>query len=431
MGATDVLDCGCQDNAAVSERCGISLPDSPQCAINYHFGMLLGVDDFRAEQGFNVGRLRRHQRALHGYGVVWGYPVAYVEERLELQVGAGYALDPLGRDLVLDATQCLSLAAWWEKHRADEVFADFANPDNVTFDADVVLCYANCLSRPVPAIAAPCADGQADIAYSRLCETITLTLVRRDAEHPRPAPPAAPYHLLRVLLGLEPIATGDDDKPLADDQWLLDQHAAIAALDPTDRPAALASLWQATIARAAAATGEPSAGLSDEQLCLPLARLGGVHIHLDPDGWRAEVATMDIDHRPTLLATELLQEALLRPGVAVPPLPVGPVVVRGGAASAAKKITLTFDQTLAVASVTPDAFAASEFVPATGWAPFTVKTAVAAGVKVTLTLDRTPQGKKVRVTVIGTGSTPLLSSTLIPAGALSADSDGQNLTTTI
>jgi hypothetical protein len=107
------------------------------------------------------------------------------------------------------------------------------------------------------------------------------------------------------------------------------------------------------------------------------------------------------------------------------------VVVRGGAASAAKKITLTFDQTLAVASVTPDAFAASEFVPATGWAPFTVKTAVAAGVKVTLTLDRTPQGKKVRVTVIGTGSTPLLSSTLIPAGALSADSDGQNLTTTI
>ena len=203
------------------------------------------------------------------------------------------------------------------------------------------------------------------------------------------------------------------------------------ALAPAARSAALEALWQATIARAAASTGDLGAGLSDEQLCLPLARLSGVHIHLDPDGWHAEVATIDIDQRPTLLATELLQDALLRPGVAVPPVPVGPVVVPGGAVSAAKKITLTFDQTLAAASVTPDAFAASEFVTATGWQPFTVKTAVAAGATVTLTLDRAPTGDKVRVTVIGTGGAPLLSSTLIPAGALSADSDGRNLTTTI
>ena len=433
MGANDVLDCGCgcQDTVAGGERCGVSLPDSPQCAINYHFGMLLGVDDFRAEQGFNVGRLRRHQRALHGYGVVWGYPVTYKEDRLELRVGAGYAIDPLGRDLELEATQCLSLAAWWEKHREDEVFDDLANPDNVTFDADVVLCYSTCLSRAVPAIADPCADGKADIAYSRICETISLTLVRRDADHPRPPPPAEPYHMLRVLLGLDAVATGGDDMPLPDDQWLLDQQAAISALPAAERTDAVAGLWQATLARAAASSPKPGAGLSDEQLCLPLARLTGVHIHLNPDGWRAEVAAIDIDHRPTLLATELLQDALLRPGVAAPRLPVGPVVVAGGAVKAGKKITLTFDQLLAAASVTPAAFAVSEFVTATGWQPFTVTVPPPVDTKVTLTLDRAPVGERIRVTVIGTGSSPLLSSTLIPAGALGADSDGQNLSTTI
>lgn len=433
MGALNAQDCGCgcQDASVSLERCGGSLPDSPQCAINYHFGMLLGVDDFQAEQGFNIGRLRRHQRALHGYGVVWGYPVTYEEQRLELQVGAGYAIDPLGRDLALEATQCLSLSAWWEKHQKDEDFADFLNPKDVTFDADVVLCYSTCLSRPVPAIAAPCADGQADIAYSRICESITLTLVRRDADHPRPPLPPKPYHLLRLLLGLDAVEVDGAGVTEDDDQWLLYQQAAIATLPAADQPAAAAALWQATIARAAASSGNPGAGLDDEQLCLTLARLTGVHIHQDPKGWRAEVAGIDIDHRPTLLATGLLQDALLRPGVAVPALPVGPVVLPGSVAKAGKKLTLTFSQPLAATSVTPDAFVVSEFIAATGWKLFTISAATVVSTKVTLTLDRTPQGDRMRVTVIGTGSSPLLSSTLIPAGALGADSDGQNLTTTI
>ena len=150
-----------------SSRCDARLPDNPACAIHYHFGMLLGVEDFRTEQGFHVGRLRRHQRALHGDGVIEGYDVAFDATLAELRVGAGYAIDPHGRDLEMLADQCLGLPAWWLKHRDDDDFLDVADKDNVTFDADVQLCYAGCLSRPVPSIADVCAQGQRHITFCR------------------------------------------------------------------------------------------------------------------------------------------------------------------------------------------------------------------------------------------------------------------------
>lgn len=176
MGATDSrTDCTCDDT--VSSRCDARLPDNPACAIHYHFGMLLGVDDFRTEQGFHVGRLRRHQRALHGAGVVTGYDVTCDPALAELRVSAGYAIDTHGRDLEMLADQCLGLPAWWLKHRDDDDFFDVPDKDNVTFDATVQLCYTGCLSRPVPAIADLCAGGSADIAYSRICESVRLQLV--------------------------------------------------------------------------------------------------------------------------------------------------------------------------------------------------------------------------------------------------------------
>ena len=143
--------CSCQP---VGERCAAALPDSPQCAPNYHFGMLLGVDDFRAEQGFHVGRLRRHQRLLHGAGVVAGFAIDYDAASYELKVDAGYAIDILGRDLWLDAARCVNLALWWEKHQGDEVF-DEIEPGVTLFDLDIVACYASCLDRPVPFAWAP------------------------------------------------------------------------------------------------------------------------------------------------------------------------------------------------------------------------------------------------------------------------------------
>jgi len=287
--------------------CAAELPDSPQCGLNYHFGMLLGVEDLRAEQGFHVGRLRRHQRLLHGAGVVVGYPVTFDATSFDLKVGPGYAIDALGRDLALDAAQCVNLAKWWEKHQGDEAFDDVANPEDASLDLDLVACYATCLSRPVPAIAEPCNADSGDIAYARLCETVRLALVRASDVPPAPQP----LHLVRVWLGLEAPATGSGGALLSDDAWLKAQIDALLALPATDQPAARATLAREVWARAVAATPPAAPDLDADALCLPLARLSGVHFGKDAGGWQVTPGALTLGVRPLLLASTTLQGLLL------------------------------------------------------------------------------------------------------------------------
>ncbi|APV49330.1 hypothetical protein BWI17_06325 [Betaproteobacteria bacterium GR16-43] len=446
MGANDLMTaaagCGCVEE----ERCGGTLPDSPECAIHYHFGMLLGVDDFRAEQGFHLGHQRRHARALHGYGVAYGYHVSFDPEHAELKVGPGLAHDRRGRDLFLGKALCLGLPAWWEKHAKDPAFKD-RNPEDVRFDADVLLCYRTCLSRAVPAIADPCAGDSVDIAYSRICESVHLALVPRSPNVPPPVPTPGPppYHLLRLLTGLDAPLNDDAGNPLPDDAWLAQRRAEIAALPEANRAAALSALWQSVIARAAANTVDPTpdpawwpprdagdASEGDTSECLVIARATGVRIFKGPEGWRASVGAIDMDQRMTLLPTYILQQQLLRAGVAVAPgASAGPVVVAGSAAIAGASVELAFDKPLAPMSVKANAFSVAEFVPATGWKAFTpgVPTYADAQRRVKIPLDRVPAGVRVRVTVHGTGATPLLGSDFTPAGAATRDGDGAELST--
>jgi len=430
-------DMGCSGLPAM-ERCDARLPDDPQCAPNYHFGMLLGVDDFRAEQGFHVGRLRRHQRLLHGAGVVAGYAVAFRPEGFELRVSPGYAIDALGRDLVLDVAQCVSLPLWWLEHREADAFPDVGTPDDATLDLDVVVCHVTCLGSPVPAIAEPCAGDAADVAYSRICETVRLALVRTPP--PTAAASARPLHLLQMWLGRIGPRTGADGKILAADQWLVDRYDALKALPLGEQAMARATLLRELVARAVAeaAASPPEVDADDEQaLCLPLARLRDVHLQLGPDGWSASVGDVEMGVRDTLLPAALLQDLMLaepRPEPAV----AGPVIVGGGATLSGGDVNLdlVFSQPLAPASVTAAAFAVSEFVPAHGWKPFspaapTYDATDAARPTVRLVLDRAASGSPVRVTVVGTGSAPLLGAQLIPAGAVHPDSDGRTLTTSI
>lgn len=420
-----------------SERCDATLPDNPQCALNYHFGMLLGVEDFQTEQGFHVGRLRRHQRLLHGLGVVAGFPVSFDTKTFDLRVGPGYAVDALGRDLLLDTAQCVNLALWWQKHAADDDFHGLDKND-ATFDLDLRVCYATCLDRPVPAIAEPCAGDAADIAHARLCETVTLSLMKH-ADPPLVPVGRHPFHLLRMWLGLDPAGTDADGKPLADDDWLSAQYAALEALPADQQAARRTALLQEVTARAVAATSPFAPDIESEaETCVMLARLRQVHVKHDGSGWTVTVGSageVDLSPRPVLLPSGLLQALLLAepPGE---PVPAGPVVVRDGASLVGTDVLLVFSQALALPSLTADAFSVSEFIEATGWKPFTLgsptcDTTTPDRPIVTLPLDRAPTGKRLRITVIGTGGTPLLGSQWIPAGAPYAESDGRNLTTTL
>lgn len=99
-------------------KCGKHQQDNccePDCSSGsrnrYFTGKRLTPDVFRVEQQYLVERRRLINRAVHGWGVVYGYAVALADDgaRSGLAVGAGLAFDRMGRELVQTAQTIVSL----------------------------------------------------------------------------------------------------------------------------------------------------------------------------------------------------------------------------------------------------------------------------------------------------------------------------------
>ena len=204
----------------------VPLPANPYLALHPHYGMLLGVADFEAEQAYHRGKQRLHNAWAHGWGVLWGLGVSVDTAKGEVAVAAGLALDGRGRELHNDLAQCVNVARWFAAHRDDAGF-EFDDSDGViTFDAHVRIRHHACLTAPVPALADSCSNDAGGIGYSRVYETVQIELV------PGPAPARTHrHHLLRVLAGLDEAGVDDEGNTWPDDQ---------AALFPAAGPLTLA-----------------------------------------------------------------------------------------------------------------------------------------------------------------------------------------------
>lgn len=76
--------------------CGLGLRN------NYFEGKRLSVDSFRIEQAYSLHRRRLLNRAIHGWGVVYGFEMSLGQrpkQAGQLIVGPGLALDQCGREL--------------------------------------------------------------------------------------------------------------------------------------------------------------------------------------------------------------------------------------------------------------------------------------------------------------------------------------------
>lgn len=82
------------------------LPKRP----NYFSSQFLVVRDFQDEQAYHEEMLRRHNLYLHEWGVVRdGLQVSSSGDNRNLSISPGTAIDSLGREIVLEAAQPLSL----------------------------------------------------------------------------------------------------------------------------------------------------------------------------------------------------------------------------------------------------------------------------------------------------------------------------------
>lgn len=144
-------------------------PTAPNKRVNYTFGMVLGVDDFRQEQEHFEWKHRLSNLLLHGSGTVCGLKVTreVVGADAEVRIAPGFAVSPHGRWIWLERPLCARLGEWIAKTRGEQS----PPPGPGQHTAYVKLCYAECPTDVVPIAGAPCATEEDTRAASRVLET--------------------------------------------------------------------------------------------------------------------------------------------------------------------------------------------------------------------------------------------------------------------
>jgi hypothetical protein len=129
----------------------------------------------RAEQEYFRQKLRRHNRMLHGTGVVCGLEVADAstgDHPMRVSVSAGYAISPQGDEICLPKVDYLDLADCG-KDSGDPclpaVRSSIAVREASRAKGDFLIGirYDECPSRPVRVMPAGCGWGDSSCDYSR------------------------------------------------------------------------------------------------------------------------------------------------------------------------------------------------------------------------------------------------------------------------
>jgi hypothetical protein len=153
----------------------------PSKRVNYTLGLVLGVDEFQQDQLYHAAGRRGHNRLLHGYGTVFGLAVGRggAAGDPEIQVEAGVAVDPCGREICVPDRMCVKLNGWMERHKTS-LQALFPDPTAQPLPLAIVLCHRECQTDTVPVPGEPCRTQEDAMAASRIRDSFELKLVLRD-----------------------------------------------------------------------------------------------------------------------------------------------------------------------------------------------------------------------------------------------------------
>ncbi|MCI0576998.1 MAG: collagen-like protein [Chloroflexi bacterium] len=299
-------------------------PLAPNKRVNYAFGMVMGVDDFRQEQVHLEWQDHLANRLLHGYGTVCGLSVTHRPYPdtgdVEIVIERGYAVSPRGRWLWVEQEQCARLNEWIQAHRGE--LGTFSTPGS--YAAYVQLCYVECPTDLVPIAGQACAPEEETQAPSRILETF-------HAELSWAPPEQAAEETIRAfgdLLGRVTIISETTSPPEPDDgEYLLELVGNLPALSPPlgDEPIYLhESTACETMRRVLAvwATEVCPRLAPGEADCILLAC---VHFDVDAGGILLP-GNVEVDNceRPVLVPDRLKQELFCLLGQQGATGPVGP-----------------------------------------------------------------------------------------------------------
>lgn len=122
--------------------------------VRYFHGMLLGPEDFQAEQQYHREKRRLLNRSLHGYGTVCGLLVVPADPSRPARVivEPGLAIDSTGQEIVVPESQELDLAPSQEEEEKTQMRGEpgrlFVTLEYDEKEVDPVPGYGHCGDEP-------------------------------------------------------------------------------------------------------------------------------------------------------------------------------------------------------------------------------------------------------------------------------------------
>ena len=157
---------------------------------NYYLGKQLTPDSYRIEQSYSIERRRLVNRAVHGWGVVYGFSLSTDDpggHSGELLIGEGFALDRLGRELIQSNAAWLSLDNFLMLDGAGQLVRQDGSlskrlEEQKCGDDDCWLLTAHYAEKTLDRVPVsdPCRCDRFE--WDRTCETIVYSLKRIDCD---------------------------------------------------------------------------------------------------------------------------------------------------------------------------------------------------------------------------------------------------------
>src|ERR1700730_2758545 len=177
----------------------------------YYARQLITPTDLTLEQDYFRDRMRRHNRLLHGWGVVCGALVCPVTTKSfegsvavmpwQVQVGEGYILGPYGDEIILDCARTVDLRTSGVSGVTGEPCIDAPDPwcsqvytqppANATFF--IAVKYKQHMTRPVRVQPVGCGCDDSSCEYSRWHDGYEIGVLQHcppchQIDHSHPAP---------------------------------------------------------------------------------------------------------------------------------------------------------------------------------------------------------------------------------------------------
>lgn len=146
---------------------------------------LIGPDDLTVDQIYFREKARRHNRMIHGWGVVCGARVKAGKTPCEVIIETGYALGPFGDEIIIDREVSIDVCKLGASEQAgccgdalDPWCGDGGGtcPDGTLY---LAVRYAECQTRPVRGPGGGCGCGCEDTSceYTRIRDSFSVKLL--------------------------------------------------------------------------------------------------------------------------------------------------------------------------------------------------------------------------------------------------------------